>query len=95
MRVTDLIHNVLADEVTHSHELLRPFLIRVSGTQLNRDCAAPCDLTKIVHTEIKKVPLPFSSAPLTDAECKAIHPNQPFRVIKLYNQEFLLKPTNQ
>lgn len=55
---TDLIHDILADEVTDSHELLRPFLICVPSTQLHRDCAAPCDLTEIVHTEIKKVLLP-------------------------------------
>lgn len=55
---TDLIHDILADEVTDSHELLRPFLICVPSTQLHRDCAASCDLTEIVHTEIKKVLLP-------------------------------------
>lgn len=84
MRVTDLIHNILADEVTDSHELLRPFLICVSGAQFHRHCAAPSDLTEIVHTEIKKVPLPLYSAALTDFEYKAIEQNQSFRVIKLY-----------
>lgn len=92
---TDLIHNILVDEVTNSHELLRPFLICVSGTQFHGDCAAPCDLTKIVHAEIKKVPLPLYTALLTNFERKAINQNQSFRVIKLYYHEILLKPTNQ
>lgn len=58
MSVTNLIYDILADEVTDSHELLRPFLICIPSTHLHRDCAAACDLTEIVHTEKKKVPLP-------------------------------------
>lgn len=56
--VTDLGRDILADEVTDSHELLRPFLVCVPSTQLHGDRAAPCDLTEIVHTEIKKLSLP-------------------------------------
>ena len=92
--ITDLIHNILADEVTDSHELLRPFLIGVSGTQFHRDCAAPCDLTKIVHTETEKVLLPFHTALRTNFECMAINHNQSFRVMELYCHEFLLSKTN-
>lgn len=95
MRVTDLIHNILVDEVTDSHELLRPFIICVSGTQFHGDCAAPCDLTKIVHAEIKKVPLPFYTALLTNFECQAINQNPSFRVIKLYYHALLLSTSDQ
>lgn len=58
-KVTDLIHNILADEIIDGHELLRPFLICVPGTQFYRDCAAPSDLTNIVHAETKGVPSHF------------------------------------
>lgn len=92
--VTDLIHYILADEVTDSHELLRPFLICVPSTQLHGDGAAPCDLTEIVHTEIKKSSITFYTA-LTNFECKAINPNQSCWVIKFYCPEFLLSKPNQ
>lgn len=70
MKVTDLIHNILVDEVIDSHELLRPFLICVPGTQLHGHCAAPSDLTHVVHAETEAVPSHFVNSLLTNSECE-------------------------